>query len=104
MLISLNISVVTKIYAPARSGNAMAQLNEAGAWLDAEQRVIPEAEARDRAPGGAKLYSIVRLIAKALLRAILAKLEPPASRPEPLPPLKAGMGPSHGQGRGRHKR
>jgi hypothetical protein len=35
------------------------------------------------------------------LKAILAKLEPPAPRPEPLPPLKPGMGPQHGQGRRR---
>jgi hypothetical protein len=35
------------------------------------------------------------------LKAILAKLEPPQPRPEPLPPLKLGMAPSHGQGRRR---
>jgi hypothetical protein len=35
------------------------------------------------------------------LKAILAKLDPPAPRPERLPPLKPGMGPSHGQGRRR---
>lgn len=35
------------------------------------------------------------------LKAILAKLEPPAPRPEPLPPLKPGMGPTHSQGRRR---
>ena len=35
------------------------------------------------------------------LKAILAKLEPPKPRPEPLPPLTPGMGPSHGQGRRR---
>jgi hypothetical protein len=35
------------------------------------------------------------------LKAILAKLDPPAPRPEPLPPLKSGMGPTHGQGRRR---
>jgi hypothetical protein len=35
------------------------------------------------------------------LKAILAKLEPPAPKPEPLPPLPPGMGPSHGQGRRR---
>ena len=27
------------------------------------------------------------------LKAILAKLEPPTQQPEPLPPLKSGMGP-----------
>jgi hypothetical protein len=35
------------------------------------------------------------------LKAILAKLDPPAPKPEPLPPLRPGMGPSHGQGRRR---
>jgi hypothetical protein len=35
------------------------------------------------------------------IKAILAKLEPPTPRPEPLPPLKLGMGPSHGQHRRR---
>jgi hypothetical protein len=35
------------------------------------------------------------------IRAILAKLEPPAPRPAPLPPLKPGMGPSVGRGRWR---
>jgi hypothetical protein len=35
------------------------------------------------------------------LKAILAKLEPPAPQPPPLPPLKPGMGPTHGQGRRR---
>jgi hypothetical protein len=35
------------------------------------------------------------------LKAILAKLDPPAPRPEPLPPLRPGMGPTHGQGRRR---
>jgi hypothetical protein len=35
------------------------------------------------------------------LKSILAKLDPPAPRPEPLPPLKAGMGPRHGVGRRR---
>jgi hypothetical protein len=35
------------------------------------------------------------------LKAILAKLEPPAARLEPLPPLKPGMRQSHGRGRGR---
>lgn len=29
------------------------------------------------------------------LKAILAKLEPPAPQPEPLPPVKAGMTPRH---------
>ncbi|MGC2524128.1 MAG: hypothetical protein WA417_16065 [Stellaceae bacterium] len=33
------------------------------------------------------------------IKAILAKLEPPVPKPERLPPLKAGMGPTHGQGR-----
>ena len=33
------------------------------------------------------------------LKAILAKLEPPKPQPEPLPPLKPGMGPSAGQGK-----
>jgi len=33
------------------------------------------------------------------LMAILAKLEPPAPRPEPPPPLKSGIGPSYGRGR-----
>jgi hypothetical protein len=36
-----------------------------------------------------------------LLKAILAKLDPPAPRPEPLPPLRPGMAPSHGRGRRR---
>ncbi len=35
------------------------------------------------------------------LKAILAKLEPPKPQYEPPPPLKPGMGPSHGQGRRR---
>jgi hypothetical protein len=35
------------------------------------------------------------------LKAILAKLEPPAPQPEPLPPLKPGMGPCVGGGRRR---
>jgi hypothetical protein len=35
------------------------------------------------------------------LKAILAKLEPPAPKPEPLPPVRPGMGSSHGQGRRR---
>jgi hypothetical protein len=35
------------------------------------------------------------------LKSVLAKLDPPKPRPEPLPPLKAGMGPSHGQSRRR---
>jgi hypothetical protein len=35
------------------------------------------------------------------LKAILAKLEPPAPQPEPLPPLKPGMGPRVGRGRWR---
>lgn len=35
------------------------------------------------------------------LRRLLAKLEPPAPPYEPPPPLKPGMGPSHGQGRRR---
>jgi hypothetical protein len=35
------------------------------------------------------------------LKAILTKFDPPKPRPEPLPPLRAGMGPSHGQGRRR---
>lgn len=35
------------------------------------------------------------------LKAILAKLEPPKPQPEPLPPLRRGMAPSHGQGRRR---
>jgi hypothetical protein len=35
------------------------------------------------------------------IKAILAKLEPPVPRAEPLPPLRRGMGPSHGQGRRR---
>lgn len=33
------------------------------------------------------------------LKAILAKLEPPTPEPEPLPPLRPGMGPSRGQRR-----
>lgn len=33
------------------------------------------------------------------LKAILTKLDPPAARPQPLPPLKPGMGPSVGRGR-----
>jgi len=35
------------------------------------------------------------------LKAILEKLEPQPARPEPLPPLRPGMGPTHGQGRRR---
>ena len=35
------------------------------------------------------------------LKTILAKLEPPKPQYEPPPPLKPGMGPSHGQGRRR---
>ena len=35
------------------------------------------------------------------IKAILAKLDPPAPKPEPLPPLRPGMGPTHGQGRRR---
>ena len=37
------------------------------------------------------------------LKAILAKLEPPSPNPEPLPPLRSGMGPTHGQGRRRSR-
>jgi hypothetical protein len=37
------------------------------------------------------------------LKAILAKLDPPAPQPEPLPPLRPGMGPTHGQGRQRRR-
>jgi hypothetical protein len=35
------------------------------------------------------------------LKAIPAKLDPPAPRPEPLQPLTPGMGPSVGRGRRR---
>jgi hypothetical protein len=35
------------------------------------------------------------------LKAILAKLDPPTPRPAPLPSLRPGMGPTHGQGRRR---
>ncbi len=35
------------------------------------------------------------------LKAILAKLDPPKARPELPPPLRPGMGPSHGLGRRR---
>jgi hypothetical protein len=35
------------------------------------------------------------------IKAILAKLDPPAPKSEPLPPLRSGMGPTHGQGRRR---
>ena len=35
------------------------------------------------------------------LKAILEKLEPPVPKPERLPPLRPGTGPSHGQGRRR---
>jgi hypothetical protein len=35
------------------------------------------------------------------LKAILAKLDPPTPQPEPLPPLKPGMGPRVGRGRWR---
>jgi hypothetical protein len=35
------------------------------------------------------------------LKSVLAKLKPPTPRSEPPPPLKPGMGPSRGQGRGR---
>ena len=35
------------------------------------------------------------------LKAILAKLDPPSPKSEPLPPLRPGMGPTHGQGRRR---
>jgi hypothetical protein len=35
------------------------------------------------------------------LKAILAKLDPPEPKPEPLPLLRPGMGPTHGQGRRR---
>jgi hypothetical protein len=31
------------------------------------------------------------------IKAILAKLDPPAPKSEPLPPLRSGMGPTHGQ-------
>ena len=37
------------------------------------------------------------------LKSILAKLDPPSPPPEPLPPLKSGMGPSHGHGRQRRR-
>jgi hypothetical protein len=33
------------------------------------------------------------------LKAILAKLDPPPPRPEPLPPLKPGLGPQVGRRR-----
>jgi len=35
------------------------------------------------------------------LKAILAKLDPPKPAYVPLPPLRPGMGPTHGQRRGR---
>jgi hypothetical protein len=35
------------------------------------------------------------------IKAILAKLDPPEPKPEPLPLLRPGMGPTHGQGRRR---
>jgi hypothetical protein len=35
------------------------------------------------------------------LKSVLAKLDPPKPRPEPLPRFKPGMGPTHGQGRRR---
>ena len=35
------------------------------------------------------------------LKAILEKLEPTPPRPEPVPPFKPGMAPSHGRGRRR---
>jgi hypothetical protein len=35
------------------------------------------------------------------LKAILEKLEPPVPKPERLPSLRPGTGPSHGQGRRR---
>jgi hypothetical protein len=35
------------------------------------------------------------------VKAILARLDPPAPQPERLPRLKPGMGPSHGQKRRR---
>jgi hypothetical protein len=35
------------------------------------------------------------------IKAILAKLDPPTPQPVPLPPLRPGMGPTHGQGRRR---
>ena len=35
------------------------------------------------------------------IKAILAKLEPPIPKAEPLPPLKPGMGPHVGRGRRR---
>ncbi|MBV8122200.1 MAG: hypothetical protein JO081_19945 [Alphaproteobacteria bacterium] len=35
------------------------------------------------------------------IKAILAKLEPPAPIPEPLPPLRPGLAPSHGRYRRR---
>lgn len=38
------------------------------------------------------------------LKAILAKLEPPAPQPAPLPPLKSGMTPRRGISRGRWRR
>jgi len=34
-----------------------------------------------------------------IVKTILAKLEPPKQRPEPLPPLKSGMGPAVGRTR-----
>lgn len=34
-----------------------------------------------------------------LLRAILVKLDPQSLGPQPLPPLRAGMGPRRGRGR-----
>ena len=35
------------------------------------------------------------------LKSVLAKLDPPKPKPEPLLPLKPGMGPRHGVGRRR---
>jgi hypothetical protein len=35
------------------------------------------------------------------LKAILAKLDPPAPKPEPPPPLRSGIGPRVGRGRWR---
>jgi hypothetical protein len=37
------------------------------------------------------------------LKAILVKLDPPPPKPEPLPPLRPGMGPTHGRHRQRRK-
>lgn len=71
---------------------------------DATFEPLGEAEPAAGVPSGARRSPICGCMLKTPtrwrldpLKAILAKLDPPAPRPEPLPPLRPGMAPSRGQ-------